>query len=181
MVAVHPTKNARAIEQEILKGPECHGPLLALNCNAVTDLSESFSQHQLRVCYLLGAGRMTGSPEVMARASRRELIEGSGAAHLPQQLGTRTRLGSTAEGGRAWVSRVCGGTQCSRADPPLAHPSNRNTGACCHPKLRKSGAIREPWCWGPRPRVRNCEAVTNSVAARDDNWRRGLLSSAKAV
>src|SRR5262245_34294481 len=38
-----------------------------------------------------------------------------------------------------------------RSGADTSHPSNRKIGAHCHPRLRKSGAIREPWCWGPRP------------------------------
>jgi serine-type D-Ala-D-Ala carboxypeptidase/endopeptidase (penicillin-binding protein 4) len=30
-----------------------------------------------------------------------------------------------------------------------APPQQRNSGAHCHPRLRKGGAIQEPWCWGP--------------------------------
>ena len=40
--------------------------------------------------------------------------------------------------------------QLAHLDSSLLHPGTRNTGAHRHPKLRKSGAIWEPWHRGPR-------------------------------
>jgi len=47
----------------------------------------------------------------------------------------------------------------------LIHPSNRNIGAHCHPRLRKSSAIREPWCWGPRYAVPAALCLTDAQCA----------------
>jgi len=40
-----------------------------------------------------------------------------------------------------------------RSKDGSSSPCNRNTGDCYHPRLRKGGAIREPWCWGPRLKI----------------------------
>src|SRR5262249_42631249 len=49
------------------------------------------------------------------------------------------------------VSEIVRISSAAGADP--SHHINRKSGAHCHPRLRNSGAIREPWCWGPRSRV----------------------------